>query len=222
MNKIKKDLQQVYNNISQEFSASRVFPWEELGVFIPHIKEGDKILDLGCGNGRLIKSLDEADKKYDYLGIDFSKNIIEQAKQQFPDRKFQVNDISDLDFAANSFDMIFSIATFHHLVSKKERLELLNKINTWLKPGGHLFMTNWNLMQPKYRKYIFKNWRHKRAWNDFFIPWQKYSDDNKKLWRYYHSFSIKELEKLLIKSKFKLKPKGVYKTKWNINCFVQK
>ena len=222
MNKIKKDLQQVYNNISQEFSASRVFPWEELEIFIPHIKDGDKILDLGCGNGRLIKALQESKKDFDYLGVDFSDGLIDRAREQFPDKKFELNDISKVDFEANSFDTVFVIATFHHLPSKKERQELLNKINIWLKPGGYLIMTNWNLWQRKYMKHYFKKFWLKKSWNDFFVSWQMYSGKSKKFWRYYHSFSTRELESLLKKTGFKLKPKGVYKTKWNINCFVQK
>ena len=212
----------MYNQISKEFSASRIFPWEELQVFIPYIKNNFKILDLGCGNGRLLKSLAESEKKIDYTGIDFSKGLIDQAKQQFPGYKFTVADIRKIDFPKESFDMIFSIATFHHLDSRKGRAELLKKINYWLKPGGYLFMTNWNLLQKKYLKNYFKFWWRKRAWNDFFVSWQQYSGDNKQLWRYYHSFTKLELENLLKKSKFKLEPKGVYYTKWNINSFVKK
>jgi len=220
--KISSQLNKVYDQISQEFSASRVFPWEELQVFIPYIKDNFNILDLGCGNGRLLKSLLEADKKFSYTGVDFSNELIEQAKKQFPNFNFQLSDIREADFKAKSFDMIFSIATFHHLENKKERQEILDKIYKWLKPGGYLFMTNWDLQQKKYWKTFFKHWWQKRAWNDCFVSWQKYSGDNKKLWRYYYSFTEKELERLLTQAKFELKPKGVYKTKWNINCFVKK
>lgn len=179
-------------------------------------------MDLGCGNGRLLKSLEESSKNFDYTGIDFSEGLIKQAKKQFPKYPFSVVDMRELDFPKESFDMIFSIAAFHHLDKKKERVELLKKINNWLKPGGYLFMTNWDLRQKKYLKNFFSQWWKKRAWNDVFISWQKYSDNQKKLWRYYHSFTENELEKLLLDAGFKLEPKGVYKTKWNINCFVKK
>ncbi len=170
----------------------------------------------------MIKVLDETKKDYHYTGVDFSVGLIAKAREQFPDHKFIINDISQVDFEAASFDVVFVVATFHHLISKKERLKLLNKINKWLKPGGYLIMTNWNLWQKKYFKNYFQKFWLKRSYKDFFVSWQMYSGKSKKFWRYYHSFSVKELEKLLIKSRFKLKPKGVYKTKWNINCFVQK
>jgi len=219
---IKKELKQVYNTIAEEFSSSRVFPWEELQLFIPYIKDNFKILDLGCGNGRLLKVLKESKTNIEYIGIDFSNKLIEQAKKDFPDYVFKVEDMSNLDFEENSFDMIFMIASFHHLETKKERLELLKKINKWLKPGGYLFMTNWNLFQKKYFKFLFKNIFKKKAWNDFFIPWQTYSKSGEKLWRFYHSFTKRELENLFKKSKFKLEPKGIYNTDYNINSFVKK
>lgn len=220
--KINNDLKDVYNQISDEFSASRVYPWEELQVFIPYFKEGFKVLDLGCGNGRFIKSLNEVGLNYDYLGVDFSEGLISQAKKEFPDYIFEVADMRDLSFEPESFDMIVSIAAFHHLTSVKERKEMLDNMYAWLRPGGHLFMTNWNLLQKKYFKHILKNFWQKKAWNDFFIPWQKYLGDEKKHWRYYHSFTERELESLLKKANFQMQPKGVYKTKWNINCLVKK
>ena len=70
----------LYDDIAKEFSATRAYPWKELQVFIPYIKDNFKILDLGCGNGRLVKSLEQADKKLNYLGVDFSTQLIEQAK----------------------------------------------------------------------------------------------------------------------------------------------
>ena len=216
------DLKTIYNSIAEEFSASRVFPWEELQVFIPYIEDNFKVLDLGCGNGRLLKVLQESNKKFDYLGLDFADNLIAAAKKQFPDFSFQVQDMESLKLEPESFDMIFLIASFHHLESLKARQKVLGDIYKALKPGGLLFMTNWDLRQKKYLKNFFNQWWKKRAWNDVFISWQKYLGDKQKLWRYYHSFTERELESLLLETGFKLEPKGIYKTKWNINCLVKK
>lgn len=221
--KIKDDLKKVYNEIAVEFSASRVYPWKELQVFIPHIKENFKILDLGCGNGRLLKSLEPLNTKYHYTGVDFSENLIAEAKKDFTDPNkaiFKIADMTKINFANNSFDMVFMIASFHHLPSKNERLDLLFKINRWLKPGGYLFMTNWNLWQRKYIRYFFKNFWQKKSWNNFFIPW--HMGYGQVVWRFYHSFTTGELISLLRKTGFTLSPIGVYQTKFNINCFVKK
>lgn len=221
MSDIKKDLQNVYDSIAKDFSNTRYVPWQELSVFIPYLPDGGKILDLGCGNGRLLKVIKSAGKKYEYLGVDFSAQLLEQARQQFPDENFEQADMSKLDFPSDSFDVICLVASFHHLDNKKEREDLLNKIYRWLKPGGVLFMTNWNLLQPRYLQYIFKNITQKKSWNDFFIPYT--SPDRQRVnWRYYHHFTKPELKSLLLKAGFKLEPLGLYKSKYNLNCLVKK
>ncbi|MBU1202515.1 class I SAM-dependent methyltransferase [Patescibacteria group bacterium] len=218
--KVKSHLKNVYNEVARDFNHTRVYPWQELQVFIPYIKDNFKILDLGCGNGRLLKSIQPANIKFNYLGVDFSENLVAEARKQHPDTRFIVADMVDLNFEPGTFDMIFMIASFHHIPSRRERLELLFKINRWLKPGGYLFMTNWNLWQKKYLKYSLEKFWSKHSWNDFFIPWR--SDKNNIQWRYYHSFTTGELVYLLKVTHFDLQPEGVYKTKYNINAFVQK
>ena len=57
MNKSEKLLAQVkdgYNQIAEHFSRTRYAPWSEFGLFKEYIKDGQRILDLGCGNGRLV------------------------------------------------------------------------------------------------------------------------------------------------------------------------
>ena len=213
-------MRELYDDLAREFSATRAYPWKELQVFIPHIKDNFKILDLGCGNGRLLKSLEQSDKKLNYLGVDFSEKLIAQARKNHPNIKFVTADMSDLCFEPETFDMIFMVASFHHLPTRAERLELLFKVNRWLKPGGLLFMTNWNLWQKKYLRYALEKFWSKRSWNDFFIPWT--TNNGSTVWRYYHSFTTGELVYLLKTTHFNLEPEGVDKTKWNINAFVRK
>lgn len=218
---IKKDLQNVYDSIAKDFSNTRYVPWQELSIFIPYLPEGGKVLDLGCGNGRLLKVLQSANKKFEYLGVDFSAKLLEQARQQFSGYTFQEADMAKVDFPPDSFDVVCLVASLHHLDKQKEREELLNKIYTWLKPGGILFMTNWNLLQPKYVEYIIKNISHKKTWNDFFIPYTS-PDRQSTHWRYYHHFTKSELKNLLLGAGFQMEPLGIYKTKYNLNCLVKK
>lgn len=216
------ELKNIYDNISAEFNASRQHPWPELEVVIPYIRDGFNILDLGCGNGRMLKLFATSGKKFDYLGIDFSEELIKQARVQFPQHTFQVADIRQLDIAPASFDLVVMIAAFHHLETKKERERLLSHIYRWLKPGGYLFMTNWHLWQIKYLPYLWKNIGQKKSWNDCFIPWQKYSGDQNKMWRYYHAFTRGELNSLLRQVGFRFFSQPTYRAGHNLISLVVK
>jgi tRNA (uracil-5-)-methyltransferase TRM9 len=218
---IQNNLRLTYDSIAKDFSDTRRFAWPELSVFIPYLPNSFKVLDLGCGNGRLLSVLKDSAKDFDYLGVDFSEQLINQAKKQWPDYKFQLSDMQAIDFPAQSFDCVVMIASFHHLYTKKERVYLLQKINTILKPGGILFMTNWNLGQKKYLSSWFNRFWQKKVWNDCFVPYTLASS-NKKYWRYYHHFTKRELTNLLKASGFSLLDRGVYWSKYNLVALAKK
>ena len=75
------------------------------------LKEGEKILDLGCGNGRWYKIFKE--KKVDYFGLDNSEKLIEIAKENFPEAKFFVGDALNLPFPDNFFLIEFMQLLFY-------------------------------------------------------------------------------------------------------------
>lgn len=210
-----------YDSIAKDFSATRNFAWPELSVFIPYLPDSFKILDLGCGNGRLLSVLEASGKKFDYQGVDFSKGLLKQAQKQWPRYHFDLADMDQVDLPTNYFDIVVMVASFHHLTNKSKRQELLNKVYASLKPGGLLFMTNWNLAQRKYWSSWFKHWWYKRSWSDCFVSFTLPNTTQKYL-RYYHHFTKRELKTLLLQAHFKLEPLGIYRTKYNLNCLVKK
>jgi tRNA (uracil-5-)-methyltransferase TRM9 len=200
-----------YNLIAKEFSATRREIWEELNFLFNDLKEGEKVLDLGCGNGRWYKVFKE--KKVDYFGIDNSEKLIEIAKENFPEAKFFVGDAMNLPFPDNFFDKVYSIALLHHIPSEDFRIKVLKEAKRVLKPEGMLILTCWKihrlreiltLLKHTFLKSIGKS---KLDFKDIFLPW------GKKTLRYYHCFSKKELEKLVEKSGFEILESGVVKNK---------
>jgi len=201
-----------YTKIAQHFSQTRKKRiWPDVEQFLEYINPGDKILDVGCGNGRLLQLL--SGKEVDYTGLDISPALVEEAKKEWSglDQKveFQVGDILDLKFSENSFDVVFCLAVLYHIPSKKLREKAITNLAKVVKPGGYVFITVWNLWQPKFLSYIRKNnfkrffGLSKLDFNDFFLPW-KDSSGKVLTTRYCHAFRKKELKSLVSSASLKI------------------
>lgn len=171
-----------------------------------------KILDIGCGSWRLLNYLNEKFSVMDYLWIDSSSWMTEEAKKEFPNNEFLTLDMTELDKLTDKYDIIFLIASYHHLSSIEKRIETLKKIKNNLKSWWMVFMTNWNLLGEKnfhkYEKNYYWNW-------DFQIKIWEFS-------RYYHSFGIPELESLYINEDFEILENRVFDNWNNIISIIQK
>ncbi|MBI2459383.1 MAG: class I SAM-dependent methyltransferase [Parcubacteria group bacterium] len=81
-----------YEEIAADFDLTRKKQlWPELLRLTEPVKNGDRVLDVGCGNGRLLEAFGE--KKISYLGVDNSEKLIETARKnfQFSIFNFQTN-----------------------------------------------------------------------------------------------------------------------------------
>lgn len=202
-----------YNLIAEQFSGTRSFFWKDLEPFLDYTSSGDKVLDLGCGNGRLFSVLKE--KGIDYIGVDNSEGLIAEAKKKFPKTRFEIQDLLNLSFSENTFDKIYCIATLHHIPSNELRLKALEEMKRVLRPGGILILTVWNLWQRKtIWKSVIKNnllkliGSAKMDFNDILVPW-KDKTGKVLVQRYIHLFTKKELKKSAKKTGFLVKDIGV-------------
>lgn len=66
------------------------------------VPPGQKVLEVGCGRGGLLASLSPSDG----LGVDFSPAMIEVARRQHPEFRFEVMDAHDLGDLDETFDVI--------------------------------------------------------------------------------------------------------------------
>lgn len=215
INKTRSD----YNAISSHFSRTRKFVWGDLAYLKKFFSDGDKILDLGCGNGRLIEFL--PDNGVDYAGVDSSEALIKLAKETYPERDFSVADVLSLPLADNSFDKVFSVAVLHHIPSRRLRLKFFSECQRVLKPRGLLILTVWNIGQKKFGKYRRKFFLRKICglseldFNDIFYPWKNQRGEILAQ-RYLHQFSIAELNHLAKESGLKVKQCGFLAGKRNL------
>jgi ubiquinone/menaquinone biosynthesis C-methylase UbiE len=183
-----------YDSFATDFSATRTQAWPEFEMIKPYLQKNDRLLDLGCGNGRLRHFLEKSKiPEGNYFGFDLSANLIGIAKNEFPHDHFFIGSFEKkLPFGADNFEVVTAVASFHHLLSKKAQTQFLRECHRVMKPGGTLFLTTWKLPQKHFwtnmLKGNFKNWN---------IPF-----GSEKHPRTYRRTNEKELKGLLQKAGF--------------------
>lgn len=114
-----------------------------LAYFSKHISLKDaKILDWGCGPGRVIRHMPELlDKGSEIYGTDYNLKSIKWCEKNLPGISFNHNTLkAKLPYKDDFFDVIFGISIFTHL-SEEMHYNWFNELYRVLKPGGILFLT---------------------------------------------------------------------------------
>lgn len=205
--KILSETESGYDLIAGKFSDTRKNFWVGLEFVRDFLKDSDKVLDFGCGNGRLFAFLSEK-AKIEYVGADISEKLLEKARQLNPGLDFRRLDSGQntIPFENDYFNACYSIAVFHHFPSGQYRESLAKELFRVTKPGGRVTVTVWNLWQKKYLKNILENWKNKIMgksefdWNDCHISFTDNSDN--KFQRFHHAFTKGEFKKLFEKAGF--------------------
>jgi len=112
------------------------------------IKDGYRVLDVGCGNGSLINALSSkafalgTKARIEAFGIDISPNMIEECKKRYTDITFTVGTGEKLEFEDSFFDVVVICCALHHLHNPLVFFEEAYRV---LKVGGVLIVAEpWN------------------------------------------------------------------------------
>lgn len=108
------------------------------------LRDNDRILELGHGNGNHLQELFSCANNLEYSGIDISELMMQEAEKYSIENKldkranFLLYDGTNIPFADNSFDKIFSVNTIYFW---QHPVQLLNELNRVLKPDGIFCIT---------------------------------------------------------------------------------
>lgn len=205
--KILKEIQETYDKIAFHFSETRSTSWQDFNAFTPYLQPGQCILDCGCGNGRVLSWLHSEmhlpPNQFVYVGLDKSEALIHEAQRlhpEIPTVRFMQGDMLRLPFKDASFDRVFAIASLYHIPTSPLRQTAINEMARVLKPGGMMFMMNWNLAQRRFWKEHIAAWPKillgQAEFGDLWIPWK--TPDRRILgYRYGHAFTQREMRKLI-------------------------
>ena len=97
-----------------------------------------RILDAGCGPGRLGGYLFEAG--HDVVGVDVDPALIEAAEQDHPGPRWLVGDLAELDLPARGiaepFDVILSAGNVMTFLAPSTRVQVLARLRAHLRSDG--------------------------------------------------------------------------------------
>jgi len=153
-----------YADRGEAFDASRDHPWpgwqrvlEEwgrVGTGASRAGRPDRVLDVGCGNGRFGRLLAKPGRPgTEYLGVDASEPLLESARAALRDspRGFDA-ELLRLDFLdapgpdalpPGPFDLIAVFGVLHHVPSRALRRSVVEALAQRLDRGGVLALTAW-------------------------------------------------------------------------------
>ncbi len=115
------------------------YPAEIYNLFLSLIHHGGKVIDLGCGNGLMLRHLvTRSPYRLEPYGVDFLEESIEQARRlvlpEYADN-FTVANIADLDLGEKTYDFIFFDP---YSIHPRHLGEVVERLVRACRPGGRI------------------------------------------------------------------------------------
>ena len=156
-----------YQKVAVPFSNSRSYYWQGWNKLVPYVQELTKerdrvrILDIGCGNGRLGLFLrEQIPQEYiQYIGVDNSEELITKAKEQYEPHRMEPTFITlDLVESLLKDELVEKLSEYrahfisvlgvlHHIPSFELRQKLISDLGSLVVRDGYLAFTTWNFME---------------------------------------------------------------------------
>lgn len=151
-----------YRQIAHDFDRTRgglALGWQQLARHFPTQPEGEApwVLDVGCGNGRFARALEQTARPWQYVGIDADAALLAHAVTQTSTLRHVTAHLQQMDLTAtgwgtplgaftSTFALIVCFAVLHHLPGYALRLQVMRAMAALLAEGGVLILSNWQFL----------------------------------------------------------------------------
>ena len=146
-----------YASFAEDFDRTRAGWPLSFSRILPYLAPAANVLDLGCGNGRLLAFLRTQGWQGRYLGLDSSRGLLAAAQERL---QVERGDASTTAFveadllspqwcgAAAGFapDAIACLAVLHHIPGRAQRVRFLAQCAALLGAGAVLVLSTWQFM----------------------------------------------------------------------------
>ena len=207
-----------YVEHAENFADSRPRLAPGIQRALAHLPPQARVLELGCGDGKVGRWLAAQASPAFYLGLDSSEAMLARARQ-FSEQKaessrqslafrllpsaYRLADFTAPNWTrvlpANSFDWILAFALFHHLPGYEMRAGLLRTLADRLAEGGSLVMSNWQFTRSERLRQRIAPWTEIGLQvtdveaNDYLLTWER---KGKRGLRYVHLLDEAEARRM--------------------------
>jgi tRNA (uracil-5-)-methyltransferase TRM9 len=145
---------QFYQTFGESFADTRRRIQPGVRRVLERLPFEGRFLDLGCGSGALALEWARQARRGEYLGLDYSPQLLEIARRECEDQSaaglainFRMADLSDpawcAGLEATAFNGVLAFAVLHHLPGQELRQDVLRSVRELLAPGGWFIHSEW-------------------------------------------------------------------------------
>lgn len=199
-----------YAAVGPEFDHTRASIPEGMARTLEALPRGEgtlRVLDAGCGNGRLARALEGLARPVEYIGVDGDAYLLARAREQTAGlahvaASFVRADLADPGWAdvlgGLRFDVAYCLATLHHFPGAAMRRRVLaDLIDSTM--NGDVIVGTWQFQNSPRLMARIQPWRaiglseHDVEPGDFLLPW----DQGVHALRYVHLIGLEEIAEIV-------------------------
>jgi len=152
--------------------------------YIPDDLAPKRVLDIGVGSGNLSQLMLERYPEAEVVGVDISREMLAVCRKRLPNGRLTLvhRDFRDLGFEDNSFDLVVSSISIHH-IDDSAKQTLFLRFCRLLRPGGVVAYSDQfrATTEETYAKHI-ERWRQESlalgATQDEWRTWMQHQDEH--------------------------------------------